>query len=43
MRGTVSPGIVRIGSRSEHFHNVYTSKVLGIYKKWVAASLPVGM
>jgi hypothetical protein len=30
MRGTVSPGIVRIGRMSGHFHNVYTHEASGV-------------
>ena len=33
MRGTDSPGIVRIGRRSEHFHNVYTREASGVEKQ----------
>ena len=30
MRGTDSPGIVRIERRSGHFHNVYTREASGV-------------
>ena len=42
MRGTVSPGIVKIGRRSEHFHNAYTGEASGMEEQLDRGKLTSG-